>query len=171
MKGKQRCRLHGGKSPKGKQLGKENANHKHGLYSACMNDAEKAAWDDIPLGHLDAEIKMCRIWLARAGALDLEISKDANSTKHMAGFELTEIRQTADARGKSVDTVSRRPDLMHRVNVLLGRIAQLEKIRAELLTAAAGKEDLSVRFVVEIPAEEPMEEWIRGYGANGGKED
>jgi hypothetical protein len=46
---------------------------------------------------------------------------------------------------------------------LLGRIAQLEKTRSELLTAASGKPGLDVRFVVEIPPEEPAGEWLASY--------
>jgi hypothetical protein len=70
MKGKKRCLAHGGRTPKGRNGGALNENHKHGLYSAALSPAEKEVWDDIPLDTLDDEIRMIRIWLARAGALD-----------------------------------------------------------------------------------------------------
>lgn len=166
MKGKKRCLAHGGKTPAKQNSGKDNGNHKHGLYGAYLTETEKSAWDTIPLGDVDHEIRMCKVWLSRALALEASIAADANSTKNMAGFELSEVRHSSSERGKSTDAVSKRPDVMARVNWLFGRIAQLEKTRTELLTAAAGKEDLSVRFVVEIPAEEPMAEWMKDYGAD-----
>jgi hypothetical protein len=71
--------------------------------------------------------------------LENEIRSRPNSAEHLAGFELTEIRRSSGG-GKhdkpTTDVVSRRPDVAGRVNWLLGRIAQLEKTRAELLQAA-----------------------------------
>jgi hypothetical protein len=133
MKGKKRCLSHGGKTPKGRQTGPMT----HGLYSKSMSHAEKEVWDDISLDSLDDEIRMCRIWLARAGALDYEISNDPNSTKNLTGFELTEITQTTKggAKGDSAIT-SKRPDLWSRKDRLLGRLAHLVKTRAELIAAA-----------------------------------
>lgn len=161
MKGKKRCLSHGGKTPTGTK-----GNRKHGLYGAYLSKDEQEQWNEIPLGDVDNEIRMCRVWLSRCMALEVAIAADANSAKNTVGFELSEIRQSTNPNGKSTDAVSKRPDIMGRVNWLLGRIAQLEKTRTELLTAAAGKEDHTVRFVVEIPAEEPMAEWMKDYGAD-----
>ena len=61
MAGKQRCALHGGKTPKGTK-----GNLKHGLYAAHLTEDEKAAWNDIPLGMVDDELRLCRVWLNRA---------------------------------------------------------------------------------------------------------
>jgi len=131
MTGKERCRLHGGKTPKGTK-----GNLKHGLYAAHLTEAEKAAWNDIPLGVVDDELRLCRVWLNRAFELENEIRRKPNSADHLAGFELSEIRRSKDWKGDSTDVVSRRPDVSARVNWLLGRIAQLEKTRAELIAAA-----------------------------------
>src|SRR4051794_38640591 len=69
MKGKKRCLAHGGKTPKGTP-----GNRKHGLYSAYLSDDEAAQWDSIPLGDVDAEIRMCRVWLSRAMALEAALN-------------------------------------------------------------------------------------------------
>ena len=54
---------------------------------------------------------MTRIWLARAGALDYEIS-DPASTKNLTGFELTEITNQGRVTAVKEDTAitSYRPD-------------------------------------------------------------
>jgi hypothetical protein len=131
MKGKQRCAMHGGATPKGTK-----GNVKHGLYAAHLTEDERATWNDIPLGQVDDELRLCRIWLNRAFELENEIRRKPNSADHLAGFELSEIRRSKDWKDDSTDVVSRRPDVSARVNWLLGRIAQLEKVRAELLAAA-----------------------------------
>lgn len=133
MKGKQRCRAHGGATPKGKHTGPMT----HGLYSKAMSPAEKEGWDSIPLDTLDDEIRMCRIWLARAGEQDYEIGQNPHDPKDMTGFELTEIRRTTGEGKSSTDAVSKRPDLWARKDRLLGRLAQLVKTRAELIASKA----------------------------------
>src|SRR3954468_12094404 len=131
MKGKTRCRLHGGATPT-----KTKGNRKHGLYSAYLTEAEQEQWDSIQLGVVDEELKMLRIYLARCVALDAQISKDPNSTVNSASMELTEIRRSSVTDGPThIDAISRRPDIPGRMNWLVGRIGQLEKIRAELLAA------------------------------------
>jgi hypothetical protein len=139
LTGKTRCKLHGGATPT-----KTKGNRKHGLYSAYLTEAEQEQWDGIQLGVVDEELKMLRIYLARCVALDAQISKDPNSTVNSASMELTEVRRSSVTDGpSSVDVISRRPDVMGRMNWIIGRIAQLERTRAELLTAerAAGEGD------------------------------
>jgi hypothetical protein len=121
MLGKDSCRLHGGKTPKGRNAGVRNENHKHGLYSKSMSPEEQEIWDTIPLDTLDDEIRMVRIWLARAGALDYEVGQNPHDPKDMTGFELTEIRRTTGGGKSSTDAVSKRPDLWARKDRLLGR--------------------------------------------------
>jgi hypothetical protein len=160
MRGKTRCQLHGGKTPKGTK-----GNRTHGLYSTALNDDEKVLWNEMQLSTVDDEIRLCRIQLHRAMTLEASVAKSPNDPKNLAGVELVEIRRTT-ANGKSgTDVVSKRPDVMGRMNWLLGRIAQLKKTRAELITAAqaSGKQGLDVRFVVEIPPEENAAEWLASY--------
>jgi hypothetical protein len=95
----------------------------HGLYSKAMSPAEKEVWDTIPLDTLDDEIRMCRIWLARAGAQDYEVGQNPHDPKDMTGFELTEIRRTTGGGKSSTDAVSKRPDLWARKDRLLGCLA------------------------------------------------
>ena len=163
MRGKNRCLAHGGKTPKGRNGGALNENHKHGLYSSALTDEERELWDEIKLGNVDDELRLCRIQLRRAMNLDAAIGKAPNDPKNLVGIELSEIRRTTSNGKSTTDAVSKRPDVAGRMNTLLGRIAQLEKTRSELLTAAAGKTGIDVRFVVEIPPEEPAGEWLATY--------
>jgi hypothetical protein len=102
-----------------------------------MSQAEKAMWDTIPIDTLDEEIRMIRVWLARAAKLEYEISQDSNSTANLAGFDLTEIRRSNNGMGMvSTDAISKRPDLWARKDRLLGRLAQLLKTRTEMIAAA-----------------------------------
>jgi hypothetical protein len=102
MRGKNRCRSHGGATPKGKHTGPL----KHGLYSEALNDDERALWDDMKLGSVDDEIKLCRIRLRRAMNLDAAISRSPNDAKNLAGIELVEVRRTTGGGKSSTDAVS-----------------------------------------------------------------
>ena len=152
--------MHGGKTPT-----KTRGNRVHGLYSKALSPDEQAVWDDISLDSLDEEIKMTRIWLARAGVLDYEISQDSNSTAALTGFDLVEIRRSSDGSGVNTDAISKRPDLWARKDRLLGRLAQLVKTRVEMEALKVAQGDPTKRFVVEIPPEEPADEWQSNYGA------
>src|SRR4051794_1434009 len=137
LKGKQRCMMHGGKTPKARHTGPL----KHGLYSSALNDEERELWTEIQLGNVDDELRLCRIQLRRAMNLEASISKAPNDAKNLAGIELVEIRRSTGAGGARTDAVSKRPDISGRMNWLIGRIAQLEKTRAELIAAQAEHDD------------------------------
>jgi hypothetical protein len=141
MLGKDRCRLHGGKTPKGRNGGVRNENHKHGLYSSALSDEERELWDDIQLGNVDDELRLCRVQLRRAMNLDAAISKAPNDPKNLIGVELVEIRRTTGNGKSNTDATSKRPDIAGRMNALLGPIAQLEKTRSELIAAQAQNGD------------------------------
>jgi hypothetical protein len=128
--------MHGGKTPT-----KTRGNRVHGLYSAALTDAEAAAWDDVPLGDVNHEIRMCKIWLARAMHLDNAIGQDPHSMSNKSGLVLSEIRQSSSGDNKATDVITRRPDTIVRINMLLGRIAQLEKTRSDLIASQAEHED------------------------------
>lgn len=137
MKGKSRCRNHGGKTPTGTK-----GNRTHGLYSVALSEEERELWDEMKLGTVDDEIRLCRIQLRRAMNLDAQIQKAPNDVKNLAGVELVEIRRSTGAEKKSTtDAVSKRPDVHGRMNWLIGRIAQLEKTRAELIAASRVVDD------------------------------
>jgi hypothetical protein len=115
-----------------------------------MSPAEKEAWDTIPLDTLDDEIRMCRIWLARAGALDYEVGQNPHDPKSMTGFELVEIKRTTGGGKSSTDAVSKRPDLWARKDRLLGRLAHLVKTRAELIASRQAAGDGAGDFARDI---------------------
>lgn len=131
LKGRTRCKLHGGKS----LSGAASARTSNGLYSQYMTEAEQDRWGDIQIGVLDDELRMLRVYLARCVALDAKLNQfpdlDAN------GMEPAEVKRSSSSEdGTSrVDVTSKRPDVIGRMNMLLGRIGQLEKVRAELIAA------------------------------------
>jgi hypothetical protein len=88
MIGKTRCQLHGGKTPKGTK-----GNRSHGLYSTGLTDEERGLWDDIQIGNVDDELRLCRIQLRRAMNLELGIQAAPNDAKNLTGIELVEIRR------------------------------------------------------------------------------
>jgi hypothetical protein len=163
MKGRNRCLAHGGATPKSQNRGKVNGNHKNGLYAQHLSSEEQQAWDGISIGAVDDELRMCRIWLSRCIALEAKINENPNSTMNTAGFELSEIRRSENPERIHTDSISKRPDVMARADRLLGRITQLEKTRAELIAAAADKPGTDTRYVVEIPHEEDMDNWLNSY--------
>ena len=70
-----------------------------------------------------------------------------------AGLVLSEVRQSTNGDNKSTDVITRRPDTIARINMLLGRIAQLEKTRSELIASAreSGEGvDSKARDLVEV---------------------
>jgi hypothetical protein len=164
VKGRERCRLHGGAIPRDRNRGKANENYKNGLYVQHLSPEEQQAWKKVSLGAVDDELRMCRIWLARCIALEAKINENPNSASNLAGFELSEIKRSVTPDFSRTESTSKRPDVMGRANMLLGRIAQLEKTRAELLATAANKPGVDIRYVVELPAEEGMGDWLKSYG-------
>lgn len=135
LKGKTRCKLHGGATPKGQK----NA-QTHGIYTKTLTDEERAMYDDIKIGNVDNELRFVRIMLNRAIEENAAYRHEPNNPKNLAGFELTEItRVTGDGSGKAKTHITQhRPDSFARIDRLMGRIGTLEKIRAELIAAAAG---------------------------------
>lgn len=134
LAGKTRCRLHGGKSPE------TNKNAlKHGLYTKTLSPEEQALWSEIEVGNIENEIRMMKIMLNRAIELNAAIREAPNDAKNLAGFELTEItRSSKGGKGDGKpDTsfTSKRPDTVAMIDRFAGRIASLEKTRAELRAA------------------------------------
>lgn len=149
LKGKTRCKLHGGATPKGQR----NA-QTHGIYTKTLSPEERAMYDSIEIGTVDNELRFVRIMLNRAIEENAAYRKAPNDPKNLAGFELTEItRVTGDGGGKAKTNITQhRPDSFARIDRLMGRIGTLEKIRAELITAAATNLDNPVDKASEIRA-------------------
>lgn len=134
LAGKTRCKLHGGATPKGLK----NA-VKHGIYRKTLSDEEQAMWLDIQVGSVDDEIRMMKIMMNRAIETNAAIRAAPNDVKNMAGFELSEINRTTKGGKQDTSLTSKRPDTVAMIDRFAGRIASLEKTRAELLAAAAGE--------------------------------
>ena len=64
MKGKRRCRLHGGLST-GAPKGSKNA-LKNGIYATGLTSQERGFWHAVPVGGLHEEIKLARVLVRRA---------------------------------------------------------------------------------------------------------
>jgi hypothetical protein len=140
--------MHGGTNPGGKP-GNQNA-VKHGIYASFMTDAERAVLDEIKLGEVDQELRLCRVRLMRALA-----AEQAAAAKQ--GVELAEVvSRTEDGeRGitKTGERRFKRTDYVGIVDRLMGRIESLERTRAELLKNGLGDEDdvpTPVAITVEV---------------------
>lgn len=121
-KGRTRCRLHGGATPKG-----QRNNVKHGIYAAYLTEDEKVAWQSLELGKVDDELRLCRIQLMRA----LKAQNESNPREP----ELVEI-VARKAEGDSPaygEKRYKRLDYQPIIDRLLGRIESLERTRAELM--------------------------------------
>lgn len=73
------------------------------------------------LGNVDDEIRLCRIQLRRAMNLEVSINRSPNDAKNLVGVELVEIRRSTGPSGSTADSVSKRSDVMGRMNWLIGR--------------------------------------------------
>jgi hypothetical protein len=107
-----------------------------------LSEAERAMAEDIranSIGRLDDEIVITRILLNRIIDLHKDIHDAPGDPKNNAGFVLSEITRSSKAGGTKADTtaVSKRPDTYAMMDRYLGRIAMLEKNRADLIAAAA----------------------------------
>ena len=142
-----RCRLHGGKSRR-----------THGIYAQVLSDEELELYDNIPIGGVDAELRMCRIQLLRALKAKELVDEAPDDPNNRAGMVVTGIKQSQKSgkRGKYAESeqlneVERtRTDYNAIIERLLGRIGTLERTRAELLaTTDLGSPD---EFALEIQA-------------------
>lgn len=134
MEGKTRCKLHGGATPKG-----GSGRPSHGIYRKTLSEEEQALWAAIQIGSVDDEIRMMKVMLNRAIELNAEIRAAPNDPKNLAGFELTEIQRSSKGGKNDINSTSKRPDTVAMIDRFAGRIAMLEKTRAELIAAAAGE--------------------------------
>jgi hypothetical protein len=159
LKGKTRCRLHGGATPTGTR-----GNRAHGIYAAALSPEEQALWEEVQLGSVDDEIRLCKIRVRRAEIAQNAVQANPTSTDNTAGMELSEIRSMEE----SVQTVIKRQDFTAVIDRLMGRIGMLEKTRAELIAAAQaageGVDDVAQRVsfalkaMVEVETKQPSDD-------------
>lgn len=125
--GSLRCKWHGGKSLR-----------KHGIYAAVLSEEEQNAYDQIPIGRLDDELKIARIRLMRALKAKKEVDDAPDDPTNRAGMEIAEIKQRTGKAGEQTvraeqEISRRRTDYEAIIDRYLGRIGSLERTRAELL--------------------------------------
>lgn len=132
-----RCRLHGGRS-KGPPLGSQN-NLKHGLYAKSLTREELKDLDSIEIGTIDREIRIARIHLNRVllkerEYLDREAEERAKPGTPTASLDIIErVVSTGGGKGSHISEKRGRPDFHRMKQEWLGRIAHLERTRAEML--------------------------------------
>ena len=157
MKGRDRCRLHGGATPLHQHKGNGHA-VRHGIYSRQFSDDELALIPELreTVGTLEDEIILCRLILRRIIDLDGRIE----SGEVRAGMRLSELRRVTRQRevttpdGETVmqpepvedHMVQKLPDTQELILKYTGRIQnlvgmlnsthieQLEALKAQLVT-------------------------------------
>jgi hypothetical protein len=113
-----KCRLHGGATP-----ARNETNIKHGFYSKCYTEPEKANLDLLKLGSLEAEIALAKTQLNRAASVP-EFDEHKQRNEHY------------------------RPDVIER---LLNVVGRLEKQHAEI-TADKNTDELDWTSIARIGA-------------------
>jgi len=142
--GKKKCRFHGGTND---GAPKENKNAlKHGLYARGPLRAEKNIWPDIAVGDIDEEIKIAKLQLKRACELQREYleARETDGADTEVGFELAEVEREDGVfggysesgkpmSGARTKKTRKRPDYEARIRALLKLIADLERMRKEIV--------------------------------------
>lgn len=124
-----RCRMHGGKTGK-THKGNQHA-VKHGIYGSVLSDEEKELWDQVELGKVDDELRLCRLRLVRA----LKAEEAAQEQPELDG----RTEEPAVVGGVPLDDeiiekrAFKRRDYSALIDRLMGRIESLERTRLELV--------------------------------------
>lgn len=128
-----RCRLHGGASTG--PVGYTNA-ATHGIYRQHLTDSEREQYGALELGHVDHELRLARIRLARALAAE-------NAAQGQP--EIDEITEN-DGAGEYVARVSKKSkvrDYSSIIDRLTARIESLERTRKQLDAGDGGNDDIA----------------------------
>lgn len=134
-----RCLYHGGKSTGPKNPNSAKNAIKHGIYYKHLSEDEQAGYDDLEIGHVDHELKLARIRLARALA--------AEATANGAAETLEEIENQGG--GPNVAVSSKRKvvrDYSQIIDRLTARVESLERTRKLLDTASDGENEKIAGF-------------------------
>jgi hypothetical protein len=126
--------MHGGKST-GPPKGSTNA-AKHGIYFSRLTDAEQGAYLELELGHVDHELRLARIRLARA--LDAE----------QAAAGAPEMDEVVENEGGGVTIATRSVKAKVRdyagiIDKLTARVESLERTRKLLDAGEGGNSDIA----------------------------
>lgn len=141
VRGKKRCRLHGGAEGHGAPKGNRNA-IKHGLYSQYLSERDQERWDEIQIGTLDDEIRVTRIQISRC-IQELE-RLSALASDDQAHMENESVTLSVDQQGNKLTVATkRRKDVLRRYNFLIETVRKLELARIELGGGNKTAEDLA----------------------------
>lgn len=152
LNGSSRCKLHGGSAGKANK-GNQHA-VKHGIYSRVLTDEEKELWDQVELGKVDDELRICKLRLMRA----IRAEQEANDAPQLD----SRTEEPALAFGVPIDGDDGEPEIIEKrsykrrdyaalIDRLMGRIESLERTRAELIKGnGGGSEDLATTLARAI---------------------
>jgi len=155
LKGKTRCKLHGGAST-GPPKGSKN-NLSHGIYAEGLTNAEMQVWHAVQIGSVDDELRMAKIRLARAlraelSSDELELVERSVAPSMPSGFP--------DYEELVKQEVFKKRDWSPVVDKLMARIESLERTRLELAKVQppeAGEDALPQDYVLKHDEDAPAE--------------
>lgn len=139
--------MHGGKNTQAN--GGNQYARKHGIYSTVLSDEEKALWDEVELGRVDDELRLCKLRLMRAiraeneanGQPELEVITE--KPMMVGGVAVTDEEPIKER------TLKRR-DYAGMIDRLMGRIESLERTRAELMKGAPPDDEPVGKIEIEV---------------------
>lgn len=147
MPGKNVCYHHGGATRDGGAPPENENAIKHALYTKRLRRSEKDVFEVIPIGTIDDEIRIAKIQLDRALALQQLIEGEGDEVEVQggggeeapAGFETAEASWTtgANSRGEIDEKkiVKKRYDYRAHIDRCLARIGKLEELRRNMQAA------------------------------------
>jgi len=185
-KGRTRCKLHGGATPVGQQIGNQNASS-HGIYSREFSPEELELLPELcqRAADLTDEINLVRITLRRVWALDNAIE----SGEVQVGMQVTEMRRVVKQRMASPGTneegrpqppvmvndgtedhiVRKLPDTKDLIHKMTGRLQGLVKTMQEVHTEQL--EELKFRLIKRIGEVEEEHRRLKQFGVvQGGRQ-
>lgn len=149
-----RCKRHGGKATGPKTANTKAATvaaTKHNIYSQFLSPEDRAIYDAVDMGNIDAELKLVRMRLARCvkarRAWEESLKTDANPLGSDGAESHILVEQVDDEslfEGSPVSTTKktfRLPDFDKIEHSLLARIESLERTRKDLLKGDGEQED------------------------------
>lgn len=131
VKGKRRCRLHGG-ATKNNGAPKGNKNSaKHNIYAQFMTDDEKKFSLDVDLDSIDAELRLCKVQLKRALEARAKQESDPENTLDLDTKVLGDVIPGVADSGDKI--TYKRKDYDAFIDRTVARISALTKQRNELI--------------------------------------
>lgn len=133
IKGKKRCRLHGG-ATKNSGAPKGNKNSvKSNIYAQFMTDDEVAFSNDVELDSIDAELRLCKVQLKRALEAKTKQEADPQNTLDIDSVVIGDAAPPEQGGGGGNKTTYKRKDYDAFIDRTVARISSLTKQRNELI--------------------------------------